>query len=152
MTIQKAIAENRNDIINLLESQKLPSDDLPPVLENFFVATEERQVVGVIGMEGYGSYGLLRSMVVHPDHRNRQIAEKLVQQLEQRARDSGITTIYLLTETAETYFNKRGYVLTTRDDVPQVLLQSSEFSHVCPVSATVMKKDLVPQSITTLES
>jgi amino-acid N-acetyltransferase len=150
MTIQKATEQDRGAIITLLQSQKLPSGDLPPVLETFFIATEENKLIGAVGLERYGSYGLLRSMVVHPDYRNRQIAEKMVQQVEQTASDSGITVIYLLTQTAEKYFSKRGYALTTRENVPQALFQSSEFSHVCPVSATVMQKDLVQQSITTL--
>lgn len=66
----------------------------------------------------------------------------LLQLLEQTATNSGVTTMYLLTETAEKYFNKKNYQVITRNEVPQALFQSSEFSHVCPVSATVMKKDL----------
>lgn len=147
MTIQKATEQTRAAVISLLQSQNLPSGDLPPVLENFLVAMEDDQVVGVIGLERYGSYGLLRSLVVHPDFRNRQIAEKLVQQLEETATATGIAALYLLTETAEKYFSKKGYTIISRSDVPQTMMQSSEFSHVCPASATVMKKELLHQTI-----
>lgn len=143
MNIIEATEQWRNEIIRLLQSQKLPTEDLPLPLANFYIALEADKVIGVIGMEQYGSYGLLRSMVVHPDYRNQQIAERLVQLLEERAVTAGITSLFLLTETAEKYFTKKRYTIIARNEVPSDLLSSSEFSHVCPVSATVMKKDLV---------
>jgi amino-acid N-acetyltransferase len=91
-------------------------------------------------MERYGHYGLLRSMVVHPGYRNKHIAAKLVSILEQTAASSGITSIFLLTETAADYFERKGYHTITRDEVPGDLMGSTEFSHVCPQTAIVMKK------------
>ena len=140
----------QNEIIDLLRSNNLPWEDLPASLNDFYAMVDEGKIVGLIGMERYAHYGLLRSMVVHPDYRNRLIADKLVQALEQKAAISGITAMYLLTETAEQYFSKRNYQVITRSEVPQALFQSSEFSHVCPVSATVMKKDLENQFITSV--
>ena len=140
----------QNEIIDLLRSNNLPWEDLPASLNDFYAMVDEGKIVGLIGMERYAHYGLLRSMVVHPDYRNRLIADKLVQALEQTAVKSGITAMYLLTETAEQYFSKRNYQVITRSEVPQALFQSSEFSHVCPVSATVMKKDLENQFITSV--
>ena len=143
MNILEASASQRDAIIVLLQSQNLPSEDLPPTLQDFYVAVEDDQVIGLIGMERYGAFALLRSMVVHPDYRNRHIAEKLVQLLEEKAAASGIQALYLLTETAEPYFNRKGYTKISREEVPAEVRVSSEFSHVCPVSAAVMKKNLV---------
>jgi amino-acid N-acetyltransferase len=91
-------------------------------------------------MEQYGEYGLLRSMVVHPDFRNQQIAADLVDTLEQRATAAGLKALYLLTETASGYFSRKGFSTVQRETVPDAIKVSSEFSHVCPVSATVMVK------------
>jgi amino-acid N-acetyltransferase len=118
------------------------SEDLPEGLPDFYVAHHDDKVTGIIGMELYGASALLRSMVVHPAYRNRRIAEDLVKLLEQKAISKGIGSIYLLTETAENYFKKKGYEKVTRQDVPAALFASTEFSHVCPASATVMKKQL----------
>ena len=147
MQTVKATEQSRNEIVNLLRSQNLPSEDLPDVLTDFYAVISDRQLIGLIGMERYGHFGLLRSMVVHPDHRNKGIAEKLVIQLEREAVASGITEMYLLTVTANKYFSRKGYDVITRETVPAELLQSSEFSHVCPASAVVMKKRFneVPQ-------
>lgn len=142
MQTVKATQQSRNEAINLLRSQNLPSEDLPNVLSDFYAAIDAQQLIGLIGMERYGNFGLLRSMVVHPDHRNKGVAETLITTLEQEARATGITDMYLLTETADKYFSRKGYSIITRETVPAELKQSSEFSHVCPVNAVVMKKEL----------
>lgn len=140
MNIFIATPEMRDEIIDLLQSQQLPVADLPLILTDFFVAKDAGKIVGVIGMERYGAVGLLRSMAVHPDFRNQHIAASLVQELEKRAQSTGIKSIYLLTETASGYFIRKGFITVQRDQVPDAIKSSSEFSHVCPVSAMVMAK------------
>jgi amino-acid N-acetyltransferase len=140
--ITKASDEQRQSIIALLHLNKLPVEDLPASLNNFFVAFDDSKVIGVIGLEQYEQYGLLRSMVVNKEYRNKNIASQLVQQLENYTTTIGITCIYLLTETAAQYFERKGYSKISRDEVPVALRASSEFSHVCPVSAIVMKKPI----------
>jgi amino-acid N-acetyltransferase len=130
----------RQSIVALLQSEKLPADDLPGALDSFFVALDNNHVVGAIGLEKYNNCGLLRSLVVNKDYRNEKIAGKLVGQLEEKAKTLGIDCIYLLTETAPDYFAKKGYERISRDEVPAPLKESSEFSHVCPQTAIVMQK------------
>lgn len=148
MDIIKATSQQRDEIIDLLQKENLPAEDLPLDLSNFYTAIEENTIIGLIGLEPYGENGLLRSMVVSPNYRNQQIAERLVKMLEEQAIISGINTIYLLTETADKYFSRKGYKTIVREEVPTELKASSEFSHVCPVSAIVMKKELAEQAVT----
>jgi amino-acid N-acetyltransferase len=54
--------------------------------------------------------------------------------------------LYLLTTTAEHYFPAFGFERTTRDRVPYAVRATSEFRSVCPDSAIVMWKELVPAS------
>jgi amino-acid N-acetyltransferase len=142
--ITKASDNHRPMVIALLQAEKLPVEDLPASLDNFFVALNEDKVIGAIGLEQYGNYALLRSMVVHAAHRNKHIASSLVEQLEHYGNTLGISDMYLLTETAPAYFEQKGYQKIKREEVPAALQSSSEFSHVCPVSAIVMKKELRP--------
>lgn len=107
--IIRAGNEQRLVVTTLLQSEKLPADDLPSSLDNFFIAVEDDTVIGAIGLERYGNYGLLRSIAVSKDHRNKNIASRLVQELEAYAIRSAIDTMYLLTETAPLYFEKKGY-------------------------------------------
>lgn len=129
-------------IISLLQSESLPTQDLPPGLPYFFVASDHGVVVGAIGLEIYESNGLLRSLVVRPEYRKLKIASSLVQAVEQLGSNLGLHSMYLLTETAQGYFYKIGYGSIERTEAPRSLQQSSEFSHVCPVSAILMQKKL----------
>ncbi len=142
INILPATDSNRQAIINLLQTAKLPVDDLPVELNNFFVACVNEVVVGAAGIELYETYGLLRSLVVNGNYRNLSIAAKLVEAVERKAVELQLAGIYLLTETAQGYFDKKGYTNINRGDVPLAVRQSSEFSHVCPVTAVVMRKDI----------
>lgn len=133
----------RQEVIALLRSANLPVDDLPEQLDNFLIIRNDDQLAGVAGIELYGSYALLRSVAVSNDFRQKGVAGKLLSAIEELAAGKGIKTIYLLTETAPDYFDRKGYGKIARADVPAEVQQSSEFSHVCPQSAIVMKKDLI---------
>jgi amino-acid N-acetyltransferase len=132
----------KTKIIELLAAEKLPVSDLPEKLENFIVAIQDGVVVGVGGIEVYGKYGLLRSLAIHPKHRSAGIASTLLERLDSMSKEKGLTALYLLTETAQAYFERKGYIKITRDEVPYEIRQSSEFRDICPVSAIVMKKIL----------
>ncbi|HEY9196515.1 MAG TPA: arsenic resistance N-acetyltransferase ArsN2 [Mucilaginibacter sp.] len=142
MTIKEAYGYTKQ-IIALLESANLPVADLPENPDNFFVAIKNDEVIGVIGMEIHGGYGLLRSLAVSAAYRGLGIAGELITRIEALGRLKGLTGLYLLTETAPDYFSKKGFVQTDRALVPPEVQQSSEFSHVCPVSAIVMNKSLL---------
>lgn len=140
--IVKAGPQHRQAIIDLLTEEHLPTADLPAQLDNFFVVADNDKVIAAIGLEQYVDCGLLRSMAVNKAYRNRHIAASLVNAIEALAKDSDIACMYLLTETAATYFEKKGYKKISRADAPEAIRASSEFSSTCPVSATLMKKSL----------
>ena len=136
-------AKNYKDgVIALLSSENLPTGDLPATLKNFLVTTENEELIGVVGLETYGKYGLLRSLAVRSDSRNQNVAGKLIKEIESIAAAEGLKAIFLLTETAPDYFSRKGYYIVSRTEIPSEVRQSSEFSHVCPQSAIAMKKIL----------
>ena len=130
----------RKDIEAILSAEKLPVDDLPDKLDNFFVATENGTPIGVIGLEIYGSFGLLRSLAVLPESRSKGIAGKLIKKLDDLATALGLQELFMLTETAPEYFLRKGFHKIKREEMPEEVKQSPEFSYVCPASAVVMKK------------
>lgn len=132
----------RESIIALLAAEKLPVADLPPSLENFVITKQGDQVTGVIGLEIYAGYGLVRSLAVNSNFQNKGIANELLQHIEALAAAKSLQATYLLTETAPDYFARKGYQKISRTDVPAEVQQSSEFSHVCPQSAVVMWKSV----------
>ena len=132
----------RAEVIELLAAEKLPVADLPQTLNTFIVAIQDGAVIGVAGIEVYGVYGLLRSLAVKPAYRSSGIAGKLLDRIDAISKLKRLSALYLLTETTPGYFEKKDFQKITREDVPAEVQQSSEFSHVCPVSAIVMKKTL----------
>ena len=140
ITITPAELKYSEAIKDILLSEKLPTPDIPSDLKNFYVATDNGFVIGCIGLEIYDNYGLLRSMAVKPEYRRMKIASELIKRIESLARQSGLRSIYLLTETTSGYFEKKGFTGTKREEVPTPLQQSSEFSHTCPQSAIAMVK------------
>jgi len=137
-----ATHDDRPSIEVLLTSEKLPVIDLPVSLKRFWIMLDNGKIIGVIGLELYPPYDLLRSLAVSPDHRGLGIGNILVRTVEEQAIKLGLESLYLLTETAKSYFEKKRYITEERDNTPDAIRRSSEFSHVCPASAAVMKKEL----------
>lgn len=135
-----ATARDFNKITESLKQTKLVYQDLDPALEHFYVARSGQEFLGCIGLEQYGLTGLLRSMWVDEKHRNQGIAHALITRLEGHASSLGLNALYLLTETAETYFGKQGYRQVDRSLTPEELKNSAEFKSLCPASAKVMVK------------
>jgi len=130
----------------LLSAAALPTADLDtaPALR-FWVAVDGQLIAGAIGLECYGTAGLLRSLAVAPSHRNRGLGAALVETLEREARADGATLLVLLTETAEPFFGRLGYRATERAQVPVEIKRSAEFASLCPASAVCMSKPLAPK-------
>ncbi|AMR33152.1 hypothetical protein A0256_17880 [Mucilaginibacter sp. PAMC 26640] len=129
-------------VVALLKAENLPVADLPYMLDNFFVAIQNDEVIGVVGLEIYNDCGLLRSFAVHPGYRGLGIGSNLLARLENLGKLKTLSVLYLLTETAVSYFEQKNYIKTTRENVPPEILRSPQFSHVCPLSAVAMKKTL----------
>ena len=136
-------APRRADVIGLLESASLPTSDLSDGdMTDFFYAGPASAPIGLVGLQFYGSDALLRSLVVSASHRAQGLGQKLVEQAEQHARTHGITTVYLLTTTAERFFRSRGYVVTPRDSAPPAIRSTPEFADLCPASSAFLSKRL----------
>ncbi|MFN8344471.1 MAG: arsenic resistance N-acetyltransferase ArsN2 [Spirosomataceae bacterium] len=126
----------------LLTSVGLPTDDLDPAFPHFLLAFADGKLVGTAGAEVNGNSGLLRSVAVAPLFRNYKIAQRLVNDLTKRVRLEGVKELYLLTTTADAYFEKLGYGRIAREEAPVEIAQSRQFSSICPSSAVVMKKTI----------
>ena len=83
--------------------------------------------------------GLLRSVAVVPNYRGHYIGQTLVDGLLQAAEHNGLTALYLLTTTADEYFERIGFERIARDNVPDEVKQTGQFSTICPDSAVVMR-------------
>jgi len=122
----------------LLTQAGLPLDGLMEPPTRFVVARNGDRLVGVGALEQHGSDGLLRSLVVEPEVRATGIGSGIVTELERWADEIGLTGTYILTDTAERFFSRRGYRRIGRRDAPPAVMGSIEWATACDESATAM--------------
>ncbi len=126
----------------LLDSYDLPASDFQDHIENFVVAERNGTIIGVGGFESCENLGLLRSFAVSDSEIGRGIAGQIFSLVKAKAMDFGISRFYLLTTTAVNYFERFGFAVCGRDDVPDPIKETKQFSELCPCSAVVMVLDL----------
>ena len=127
-------------IEGLLESSGLPVEGVREAQGHFFVYLEGGTLLGAVGLELYGTAGLLRSTAVAASARKRGIAAALIERAVAHAREQGCQAVYLLTHDAEGYFQRFGFAIIGRDDAPRAVQGSQEFTALCPASALLMRK------------
>lgn len=132
-------APNREAAAALLREVGLPVDDLADVdLSGFLACGGPGGLVGLVGTERQGDVALLRSLAVAPSHRGTGLGRELVRRAEAWCAASGVTAVYLLTNTAEGFFARLGYERLPRGEAPPFIRSTREFAGICPASAAFM--------------
>jgi amino-acid N-acetyltransferase len=138
VSIRPAEKADEPAVRELIVSCGLPLDGLDGI-ESTVVAVEGERIVGTASLEVYVDGALLRSVAVDPAYRGRRIGHAVTEAAIAMAKSRGIMAVYLLTETAERFFPRFGFIPVRRGNVPAGVRQSVEFRTVCPESARVMK-------------
>jgi amino-acid N-acetyltransferase len=130
-------------VVALLEAEGLPASDLTEShLEHFFFAGSDGAPGAIVGLELFGPYALLRSLVVKSTARMQGVGSALVLHAEGYAASQQVRALYLLTTTAESYFAHRGYRRIDRAQAPPAIQSTREFASLCPASSAFMFKRL----------
>ncbi|WP_375447235.1 arsenic resistance N-acetyltransferase ArsN2 [uncultured Fibrella sp.] len=145
MIFRSATPADRPALIDLLTEVDLLTDDLPKELGTFTLAFDNDKLVGTAGVEAFGPTGLLRSVAVLPAYQYQKIGRQLIDASVEQATNRGVETLYLITTTADGYFDRLGYSRVDRTNVPEPIAQTRQFSDLCPASSVVMKKDVAPE-------
>ena len=145
MSTSEAIHQQppRAAAVALLERESLPTSDITDQhLKWFFYAGAADAPTGMVGLEVYGTVGLLRSLVVSADTRTLGLGTALLAHVEEYASAHGMHSLYLLTMTAEAFFLRRGYHRIDRTMAPATIRSTREFAGLCPSSSAFMFKRL----------
>ena len=133
----------QSSVVALLEAGGLPASDLTEAhFEHFFFTGTDGAPSALVGLEIYGEAALLRSLVVSAAARTQGLGSALVLHAEGHAAALGVRSIYLLTTSAQTYFERRGYQRIDRSQAPAAIQSTSEFASLCPASSAFMIKRL----------
>lgn len=136
--IRPARASDLPAVEHLLASAKLPTTGVRESLHNFLVAVYQDGVVGVAGLELCEDNALLRSVAVLPAWRAQGVGRALVTRVIAVAEARRVRALYLLTTTAEGYFQAFDFRALARDAAPPDIRATAEFRTACPATAAVM--------------
>lgn len=135
--IAPATSGDRAALESLLVEANLPLDGLDDAFpDGFALARLDGAIVGAAGVERWGEHALLRSVAVAPAQRGRQLAEALVADRIAWARSHVAGAIYLLTLSADRYFERLGFTRLERAKLPAELAGSTQLA--IPVCSTAI--------------
>jgi amino-acid N-acetyltransferase len=140
VTLRTARVADLPAVLALLGRAQLPTTGVADALPHFILAENEAQMVGVAGLELYGSSALLRSVAVEESWCGTGVGRTLIERALAVTREREIKDVFLLTTTAEHYFPRFGFTCVSRDSVAAAVQDSAEFKGACPASAVVMRK------------
>lgn len=146
MQLQITPVSRVHDIVPLLAACNLPGSDITNPAARFFTVHDQATLLGVVGLELYGSEALLRSLAVVEEQRRHGLGSQLLEFAEQQARAAGANKVYLLTTNATDYFYRHGYRPVDRTSAPESIRNTSQFRGVCPASAHLLGKTLASQA------
>jgi amino-acid N-acetyltransferase len=126
----------------LLESTQLPFEDVASERQDIIVATSNGQVVGCVALETFESVALLRSLAVLEPLRGGGLGRALYDRILDRARERGLTRLFLLTTTAAPFFERRGFQSVERSQAPDAMTRSAQFASLCPSTASCLALSL----------
>jgi amino-acid N-acetyltransferase len=130
-------------VLRLVGEAGLPIDDLDEAdLGHFLGLGPRNRPLGVVGLELLGATALLRSLAVDSSARGAGSGTALVEAAEGHAIREGVETLYLLTTTADRFFERLGYARVAREKAPPEIRRTREFSELCSETAVLMMKDL----------
>ncbi|HEV7245960.1 MAG TPA: arsenic resistance N-acetyltransferase ArsN2 [Shinella sp.] len=137
------VSGSDTDFKDTLVRAGLPTTDLGDDGRSFFRAvTSNGDTIGYSGLEACGGDVLLRSIVVLESFRGRGFGRALAEAtVEKAGLDVGV---FLATTSAAPLFERLGFALVDRRDVPAAVLSTRQLSGICPASATIMKLNRPP--------
>jgi amino-acid N-acetyltransferase len=140
--IRPATAADLPRVEQLLTESDLPLAGVRESLKDFVVAEADGDLVGVAGLEICCDDALLRSVAVRPEWRSKGVGRALVTRAISDAEARGLRALYLLTTSAERYFPSFGFKEISRENVPEAVRATDEFTKACPASAAIMSRTL----------
>lgn len=142
MNITEIQHYNRQEAAEFLKDFELVYTDLDQQNVRIFRFEDSGSLVGFGGLEIFGNLALLRSVAVTKEFQGKKAGRFICEWIENWARENQLSELYLLTTTAPDFFAHLNYQVIRRDEFPEPLRQTSQFSELCPASAVGMRKTL----------
>lgn len=127
VAVRPAAPDDITDMVRLLTEANLPPFPVGDHWDSFWLLEGHEGIVGMIGLEIFGSSALLRSIVVDESLRGKGLGEQLTQKALSEARSRGVRNVYLFTMDRAPFFARYGFDVCTMDDFDQEGRESSQY-------------------------
>jgi len=116
----RAIQQLTKKAVEAEELVRRTRGEIEKNLVDYFIFEIGRNPVACVALHVYPGQekGELASLYVNPSHENEGIGRKLIQFVENKAREMGLTELIALSTQTFTYFQSKGFVEGTPDDLP----------------------------------
>jgi len=135
---------DREAVSTLLSASKLAAlDDASQFGPQYAVAYDTTgHLIGVAGVELYGTNALLRSVAVTSSARFQGLGRQLTQDRLRWAANHGVFAVFLLTTDASSYWTRHGFSEISREEAPALIRSTTQWSGGCSASAVAMKRQV----------
>ena len=144
MQVQQLYENDEKQLVELLNCFNLITHDIDFNNQIYVGLQQNNNYAAVGGLELHPPYALMRSVAVRHQDQGKGYAKFICEALTSHAIKNDIHYLYLLTETAEDFFSKIGFIPVKRLTVPALIKNTNQFSSLCPDTAAVMKKQIIP--------
>ncbi len=136
----RAIQQLTKKAVEAEELVRRTRGDIEKNLGDYYIFEIDKNPVACVALHVYSAQqGELASLYVDPSHENQGIGRKLLQFIENKAREIGLTELIALSTQTFTYFqSKGGFTEGTRDDLPPA--RRDKYDHSGRNSKVLMKK------------
>jgi len=139
LKVIRANPKETSQLGELLKVCNLSTTGLENQVHNFYTAWSGGEMIGSIGLEIYGKYGIIRSTAVLPRYRKKGIGSKLAKKMMDFAKRQGIEELYLKTENEAAFFSHVGFSHILPEQIPAEIKEAEMLALSCcgPKAATM---------------
>ena len=88
-------------------------------IDRFLVIERDGLLISCAALYPFEGKGELACLVTHPDYRNSDRGDRLLERIEKQARMTGLSDLFVLTTQSAHWFLERGFTESNRDRLPQ---------------------------------
>jgi len=136
--IKKAVLNDIQGLISILKETNLPFNDIDLNNQQFLLAYLGKDIIASCAVEQYKKEALLKSFAVKMDLQGKGIGKEIYLKMIDYCKSNEIEDLYLLTTTAEDWFDHMGWIRVKRESLPESIKNTKEYNSICPLNAICM--------------
>jgi len=127
IVISQAEITDIAEMESILKEANLPEGEILQHINNFLLLKVNDKIIGAIGLEIYEEHAILRSFAIRPIYQGKGFGLILFDKIIELSNKNEVVEIYLLTDSAVKFFEKKGFAVYPRTEVPEKLQNTFEF-------------------------